>query len=153
MEMDDVLEKGITLTQDGEYKEALKVLEEDLRFTENPAIMSYYALCLAVVEKKYDQAISLCLMAVEREFYNPDIYLNLGRVYMENGQRAVAIKAFKKGLRIDNRHPGLMREIKEMGIRRRPIISFLSRRNFVNKCLGGLANRWSSRGMLVDRNA
>jgi tetratricopeptide (TPR) repeat protein len=142
MERNEALDRGINLARTGEYKEALKIFEEDLRFTENPTAMSYYALCLVDVERKYEQAISLCLMAVEREFYNPDIYLNLGRVYMMNGQKAVAIRAFRKGLRIDDTHPELMEEIQEMGVRRRPPLSFLSRRNVANKLLGMLVRGW-----------
>jgi tetratricopeptide (TPR) repeat protein len=153
MEKEEALERGIILAQNGEYKEALKILEEDLRFAENPTTMSCYALCLAVVERKYEQAISLCLMAVKREFYNPDIYLNLGKVYLLNGQRVVAVKAYRKGLRIDSTHPELIEEIKEMGIRRKPIISFLPRKNFANKFLGILVNRWNSKEMLAGRNA
>lgn len=142
MERNGALDIGINLARVGDYSEALKVFEEDLRFTEEPTAMSYYAICLVEVEKKYEQAISLCLMAVEREFYNPDIYLNLGRVYMMNGQKAVAIRAFRKGLRIDETHPELMTEIQEMGVRRRPPLSFLSRRNIANKLLGMLVRGW-----------
>jgi len=136
MEMNDTLDRGINLAQKGVYDEALSIFEEDLRFTENPTAMSYYALCLVEEEKKYEQAISLCLMAVEREFYNPDIYLNLGKVYMKNGQKAVAIKAFRKGLQIDGTHSGLLKEVREMGVRRKPIITFLPRKNLVNRVLG-----------------
>ncbi|MEE8184881.1 MAG: hypothetical protein V3T96_00580 [Thermodesulfobacteriota bacterium] len=153
MEKDNALEEGITLAKNGEYKKALNIFEEDLQFTKNPTIMSYYAFCLAAVEKKFEQAISLCLMAIEREFFNPDIYLNLGKVYMVNGQKAIAIKAFRKGLSIDNTHPELIKEIKGMGIRRKPIISFLHRKNIVNKHLGTLASMWNSRGVLANSNA
>ena len=148
MEENDTLERGINIAKAGGYGEALKFFEEDLRFTENPTAMSYYALCLVEEEKKYEQAISLSLMAVEREFYNPDIYLNLGKVYIKNGQKAVAIKAFRKGLRIDGTHAGLLKEVRGMGVRRKPIIAFLSRKNLVNRVLG-VAIRGLQQGKLA----
>ncbi len=136
------VEKGIELAKEGRYEEALNIFEEDLCFTTHPEAMSYYALCLASVESRYDQAISLCLMAVEREFYNPDIYLNLGRIFLLNGQKAVAHKAFRKGLSFDNSHAGLISELKRLGLRRKPVVPFLPRSNSVNKFLGRLSRRW-----------
>ncbi len=135
------IEKGITLAREGNYSDALRILEEDLCFTANPLAMSYYALCLAIVERRYDNAISICLMALGKEFYNPDIYCNLGRIFLLNGQKATAIKAFRRGLAFDSSHPGLIEEIKKLGIRRKPIIPFLPRSNPINKFLGLLAKR------------
>ncbi len=135
------VEKGLELAKEGRYDEALNIFEEDLCFTTHPEAMSFYALCLASVEARYDQAISLCLMAVEREFYNPNIYLNLGRIFLLNGQKAVAYKAFRKGLSFDNAHAGLVGELKRLGLRRKPVLPFLSRKNTVNKFLGLLSRR------------
>ncbi len=132
---------------------AARVLEEDLRFTEVPAAMSYYALSIAVVEKKYEQAVSLCIMAVGKEFYNPDIYLNLGKIYLMSNRKALAMKAFKKGLKIDNAHQELWEEVKTMGMRRRPPISFLSRKNIMNKVLGLLKTRCSLSPSFAGRKA
>lgn len=130
------VDRGIALAKEGLYTEALKVFDENLGFTQNPVAMSYYALSLATAEGLYDKAISLCLMAAEKEFYNPDIYLNLGRIFLLNGQKSVAFKAFRKGLRFDNTHPGIIKEVKRLGVRRKPVLRFLSRGNAVNKLLG-----------------
>src|SRR3972149_2054204 len=99
MELNEMVEKGMSLAREGRFFEALKVFDDDLCFTQHPTAMSYYAVSLANVEGNYDKAISLCLMATEKEFYNPDIYLNLGRIFLLNGQKSVAIKAFRKGLK------------------------------------------------------
>lgn len=136
-----IIEKGIGLARDGEYEKAVKVFDQDLCFTQHPTAMSYYALCLANVEGNFDKAISLCLMAAEKEFYNPEIYLNLGRIFLLNGQKAVAVRAFRKGLKFDNSHFGIMSEMRKLGVRRKPVISFLQRTNPVNKFLGILADR------------
>jgi len=136
-----IIEKGIGLAREGEYEQALKVFDQDLCFTQHPTAMSYYALCLANVEGNFDKAISLCLMAAEKEFYNPEIYMNLGRIFLLNGQKAVAVRAFRKGLKFDNSHFGIMSEMRKLGVRRKPVISFLQRTNPVNKFLGILADR------------
>lgn len=141
MDSNSVVEKGISLARDGRFFEALKIFDEDLCFTQHPTAMSFYAVSLANVEGNYDKAISLCLMAAEKEFYNPDIYLNLGRIFLLNGQKSVAIKAFKKGLKYDDSHNALLKEVRVLGLRRRPILSFLPRQSFVNKFLGILADK------------
>lgn len=136
MEIGNMVEKGISLAREGRYREALKVFDEDLCFTQNPVAMSFYAVALAHLEGNYDRAISLCLMAAEKEFYNPDIYHNLGRIFLLNGQKSVALKAFRKGLKFDNDHRGIIEEVRRMGIRRRPIVSFLPRQSSLNKFFG-----------------
>ncbi|MBI5642195.1 MAG: hypothetical protein HY954_01825 [Deltaproteobacteria bacterium] len=136
METNDVIEKGMGFARAGDYAEALRVFDEDLCFTQHPTAMSYYALSLANVEGNYDKAISLCLMAAEKEFYNPEIYLNLGRIFLLNGQKSVAVRAFRKGLKFDNSNHSLLHEMRNLGVRRRPVLTFLPRQNVVNKYLG-----------------
>jgi hypothetical protein len=100
------------------------------------------------VEKDYEMATSLSVEAVKQEFYNPEIYKNLGRILYLKGQKGRAFKAYKKGLVIDDTHQGLLRGMKEMGMRRSPPIAFLGRGNPVNKLLGklvhGLPKRFKS---------
>jgi len=141
MEIERVIENGLEMARDGRYREALSIFEEDLCFTQHPTATSYYAVSLANVEGNYDKAISLCLMAAEKEFYNPEIYLNLGRVFLLNGQKAVAVRAFRKGLKYDSSNMGLLVEMRRLGLRKRPVITFLPRQNVFNRYLGRLVAR------------
>lgn len=141
MDIERVIEDGLEMARDGRYKEALIVFEEDLCFTQHPTATSYYAISLAHVEGNYDKAISLCLMAAEKEFYNPEIYLNLGRVFLLNGQKAVAVRAFRKGLKYDSGNMNLLVELKQLGVRKKPVITFLPRQNLFNRYLGRLVAR------------
>ena len=141
MNIERVIENGLEMARDGRYKEALSIFEEDLCFTQHPTATSYYAVSLANVEGNYDKAISLCLMAAEKGFYNTEIYLNLGRVFLLNGQKAVAVRAFRKGLKYDNCNMGLLVEMKRLGLRKRPVITFLPRQNLLNRCRGRLVAR------------
>lgn len=135
------IETGIRLAREGRYGEALRTFDENLCFTQHPGAMSHYALCLANVEGNYDKAISLCLLAAEKEFYNPEIYLNMGRIFLLNGQKSVAVRAFRKGLKYGDMNDAIYSEMKRLGVRRQPIVSFLPRQNVVNKYLGKLAGR------------
>ncbi len=138
MERDEALEKGISLARRGQFAEALRIFDEEICFTRDPSAMSYYAVCLARTEGNYDKAISLCLTAAEREFYNPEIYLNLGRILLLNSQKSSAIKAFRKGLKFDDSNNEILSEIRSLGLRRKPFIPFLPRENALNKFFGGV---------------
>ncbi len=100
--------------------------------------MSYYAIAMAIEEGDYDRAVSFCLMAAEKEFYNPEIYLNLGKVFLVSNQKLRAIKSFKRGLRYDDANSSILDEIFKLGVRKTPFISFLSRRNILNRVFGTL---------------
>jgi len=136
MNTGECLDRGMNLTKVEEYEGALKVFKALPEFTEHSEATSYYALCLAIVEGKFKEATSLCLAAVKREFYNPEIYLNLGTIYMLNGQKTLAIRVLRKGLHIDSSHREIKKKVLEMGVRQKPPFSFLSRKNFANKYLG-----------------
>ena len=140
-------EKAVRLAQAGLYSEALDIFEKNLMSTLKPGALSYYALCLAVEEEEYDRAVNMCLMAGEKEFYNPDIYLNLGRVLLKAGRKTRALNAFRKGLKFDEANEALRSEIRKLGLRREPIFSFLPRGNVLNKFCGLLACRVTGRGL------
>ena len=57
---------------------------------------------------------------------------------MKADERAEAYAAFQKGLDIQPGHPGIVRELRRMGTRRRPPLLFLARNNPVNVVLGRL---------------
>ncbi|HEU4401975.1 MAG TPA: hypothetical protein VFT43_07700, partial [Candidatus Polarisedimenticolia bacterium] len=82
------------------------------------------------------EAQEICEGAVRAEFYNPELYLNLGRVYLKGGDRARAFGAFVRGLQLSPRHPALIQSIRRLGIRRRPVLRFLGRRHPFNRVLG-----------------
>lgn len=141
MDTNSNVERGVSLAREGLYTAALQTFDEDFGFAQDPVAMSYYAVCLAAAEGHYDKAVSLCLVAAEKEFYSPDIYLNLGKIFLLSGQKSVAIRAFKKGLRFDTAGGAIMREIKTLGLRRKSVLPFLPRHNVVNRLLGRFTRR------------
>ena len=140
MENSNVISTGISLAKDGLYTAALSTFDQSLEFTQDPVAMSYYAISIAAAEGDHDRAVSLCLIAVKQEFYNPDIYLNLGKIFLLNGEKSNAIRTFKKGLGYDTSGGMLMSEIKSLGLRRKRVIIFLPRQNLINRFLGKLVH-------------
>lgn len=100
---------------------------------------SYYGLMAVLTEKK--QAIDLCRQAAYREEHDPDVFLALALAERHLGNRMDALAAMRRGLMIAPNHAGLNRLSKVMGVRKRPVIPFLSRSNLLNQCLGRLTRR------------
>ena len=131
----------------GDALAALAYFEAALRLagqagkTAPPSYFSYYGLSLAYATGQIPDAVRACRRALKLEFYNAELYLNLGKIYMLEGNRGAAFRTFRSGLTLESDHPGICREIERMGLRRRPPVPFLSRSNPVNRVLGLLAPR------------
>jgi tetratricopeptide (TPR) repeat protein len=117
------------------------------RFPNNPVIFSYQGYLETVVNKQYSKGVKICKEAISalveqmplgKEFFLPVLYLNLGKACLAADKRKDAYESFKRGLEIDKHNEALFSELKSLGIRRKPPLSFLSRTNPLNKYLGML---------------
>lgn len=142
LEMSELVARAVELAREGRYAEAMAFFERDSAFTRVPLALSYYARCLAGTGGLFERAVALGLIASEREFYNPDIYCNLGSIFLMSNQKSAAIKTFRKGLKFDGKHEGCISALVKLGARRKPVFSFLSRKNAVNRFLGMLAGKF-----------
>ena len=102
----------------------------------NPRYASYYGLGLALVERRFNRAVELCRGAVKEEFFSPDLYRNLAQVHLVFGFKAEAIRYLRRGLMIDPGHALILADLESLGLRGQPVLGFLPRRHFVNRCLG-----------------
>lgn len=129
---------GIRLVRTGDYKNGLAMLSEaySTEGEKSPDGLSYYGLCIALVQKKYKPAVDLCKKAIELQFYRADHYSNLSRVYLETDHRKKAIEVVEKGLKVNPEDEGLLKLRKAIGLRARLPIPFLSRSNPLNEFLG-----------------
>ncbi len=98
--------------------------------------LSYFGLCVALVQKKYKTAIDLCKRALELEFYNGDHYINLMKVYVAAGNRKKALETIESGLRLHPEDRSLLQARRSLGVRARPAVPFLERGNPINVSLG-----------------
>ncbi|HKS24214.1 MAG TPA: tetratricopeptide repeat protein [Thermoanaerobaculia bacterium] len=98
--------------------------------------LSYFGLCIALVQKKYKTAIDLCKRALELEFYNGDHYINLMKVYVAAGNRKKALETVESGLKLHPEDEALLDARRSLGVRARPAVPFLGRTNPINVSLG-----------------
>jgi hypothetical protein len=102
---------------------------------------SYYGLCLALRDGKVRDGLLLCRSAAKEEFFNPEMWLNLGRVELAARNRRHAHKSFRRGLRLAPENQDLRKELNRMGLRRRPAFPFLDRSNPLNVWVGKISSR------------
>jgi tetratricopeptide (TPR) repeat protein len=125
------------------YGEALGLLEQAIKISpEHPVYLSTMGLCEAMMgdaargEKMCRSALRLA--GKERD---PMLYVNLGRVLLETGDRQAARDSFMKAYRIDNTNAPAALELSRMGVRKKPVLPFLSRNHFLNVRLGKLRHQ------------
>lgn len=138
--------KGLEALDAGRGIEALALFEAAIEIERRygssrpqARYLSFYGLCLALESGRIREGSEFCRQAIALEFYNADLYWNLGRVMLSGGRRRDAWDILRKGLALQPGHMGLRREMARMGFRRRPLIPFLSRRHPLNVLLGRLA--------------
>ena len=139
------VDEAIALTKEQEYLRALTIFL-DVYGDDNPPLpmlssklttgLSYFGLCLVLVQKKVKPAIDLCKRAIALEFFNVDHYANLARVYTAAGNRKKALETVAQGLKDRPEDETLLRVRHELGIRARPPVPFLDRSNPLNVTLG-----------------
>ena len=158
MQKEDYLELGQMYAKEGKPRVALKNLHRallkylgvksvpvtiDNQMAEHlpPELLSCYGLCIAIVEKRVHEGISLCQQAMTRDILNPVFYLNLGRVYLESDQKAKALVIFRRGLGMTEKNSELVRELKKFGTRRKPVLDSLPRDHLLNRTVGRMLHR------------
>ena len=158
MQKEDYLELGRMYAKEGQPEAALKSLHRALlkyigvegtsvqikkeALEDLPSeLLSYYGLCIALVENRVQEGMTFCRKAVSRDFLRSDFYLNLGRVYLKANQKTKALETFQRGLEMTEKNGDLMKELKKFGIRQKPALHFLPRGHFLNRYIGLLFQR------------
>jgi Flp pilus assembly protein TadD len=121
------------------FKEALIHLADALRIAPtNPYYRSYFGYCLAQVDGDFERAIQFCRQASDSRPLDPELHVNLGRVYRLKGDNASAHGSFLQAWHLCKGHPAAAAELTRMGIRRPSVIDFLPRSHWCNRILGRL---------------
>jgi len=137
MAAEDYFRAGMLFLKREKYREALSAFRHALDLQKlEPRYLSYTGFCLAHVEKRSRDAVDLCEKAVRIEFYRPELFLNLGRVYLLTGNKRKAHQTFWKGYSLDRDNRELRSELEKMGIRKPPVFPFLDRKHPLNKVVG-----------------
>ena len=134
-------QRGIDLCRAGNWKAGMKILgniaEADRQGTELSGLFySYLGYGIARYERRVKEGLALCQHSIKVQFYEPENYVLLARVYLLRRRRGKAIEALQRALKLNARHPEAIKLAKEVGYRRRPMLPFLPRNNPLNKALG-----------------
>ncbi len=144
----DLVKGAIRLTRQEKFDEALPIFEEflpqltggDLSDKRVAAsAFSYYGLCVAMVRRKYSQAVDYCNVSLKSNFLDPDHRYNLALVYLERDDRRKAVETLNAGLRIEPQNTMINVILDRIGRRRPPAIAFLSRDNPINIFFGRMS--------------
>jgi tetratricopeptide (TPR) repeat protein len=134
---DEIFAQGLQFLKRNRLAEASNAFRRAFKQDpDNPLYLSYYGLIVALAEDNLQDGINFCRSAIYYAAYEPQCYLNLCKVYSKAGQRKKALEALLEGLNFEKNNALLKMEMKRMGIRRKPFLSFLPRDHFLNKSIG-----------------
>jgi tetratricopeptide (TPR) repeat protein len=141
--MTDAMRDAIERCRRGGWREGLpalaRIAEQETRPGTLPALVySYLGYGIALRQQRLSEGLKLCQHAVKMEFYQAENYLNLARTLVLGGHRRAAVRALADGLKVEPDNEQLLELQHEMGLRKRPVLSFLSRSNPINSLLGRL---------------
>jgi hypothetical protein len=115
------------------------------RDSRDPVFMSWYGLTLVLVEKNSNLGVLLVDQALRLAGPDPELLLNSARIHLALNQRDRAARALGRALELWPEDPRLLAARDAMGMRRAPVIPFLSRSNPLNRFFGRLRHRWAHR--------
>ena len=129
--------RGLALLEAGHGHEGFEHLSRAyLTDPQNARYRSSYAMALAFVRGQFLGAVELARAAVRQEFYNPELYLNLARIYLAFDFKADAIRFLRRALMVDPENEAVNAKLATLGVRRRPPLRFLPRGHMLNRFLG-----------------
>ncbi len=137
----EYLELGLAYVKEKNWEAALNSLREShKRFSDPstipPILFSALGLAIAMEENKVQEGLSQCRRALEKAPGQAEIYYHFGMVYLKAGKKGNAYSIFQGGLKINPDHSGMQTLMRRMGIRKKPILSFLPREHVINRFLG-----------------
>jgi len=140
-EMTDAMRDAIERCRRGGWKDGLPALAHIAEQEERPGalpalVYSYLGYGIALRQQRISEGLKLCQHAVKMEFFQAESYVNLARTQMLAGHRRAAVRAVADGLKLEPDNQQLLELQHEIGYRRKPVLSFLSRSNPINALLG-----------------
>jgi len=144
-----VAAKGVALCREDDWDRGLqllsKVAEQRSEGQELPGtVYSYLGYGVARYQRRIRDGLKLCEHAVKIQYYEPENHMNLARVQLLMDDRRGAVTSIARGLKLDPNNRGLKDLRFDIGVRKRPILPFLSRTNPLNVLLGRLRHGFKS---------
>lgn len=142
---EDIFQRGLEALERKQYQQAIKMFqtamdqEKLISNTKGPRMryLSYLGLAITLSQGRSEEGYKLCLQATQRDFFDAELFCNLGIVCLRNRKKGEAFEAFRKGLILKPRHPRIVEELGRHERRERLVFPRLSRGHFLNR-YGGL---------------
>jgi len=139
-----LIRKGITAADEGHTLVGLLHLEDAAKQGRTPMLLSYLGYCAARERRQFNRGLALCKEAIGAEPNQSQHYLNMGRIYLEAGQKNMAIKTFRQGLKL-GKNRQIADELRQLGLRKSPVFASLPRDNPLNRIAGKILSRLGMR--------
>ncbi len=144
-ERQSMLDEAVRHLDEGRPGEALVVLRQlqtglGQGQPEYNRVRSYYGYTLVCLGEQ-TEGLAVCRDAAESELNDPVVFYNLARAALRCGQRRLALHAIGLGRVAGPDFAELERLRRRMGVRRQPVLGFLSRDNPLNIILGRMRHR------------
>jgi Tfp pilus assembly protein PilF len=138
----ELFNKAEQFIRKGYYRDAKALVSEALRISpDNPLYMSTMGLCMGMQGNLIDGE-NMCRKALSlSDTRDPLLFVNLGKILLEQGERMEARTFFSKAYAIDNTSSPAALELSRMGVRKRPVLSFLGRSHPLNIQLGKIRHQ------------
>jgi hypothetical protein len=136
--------RGLDLCRKGLWKEGIRLLAQISESAEPGSgglpgrLYSYLGYGIAREERRVQEGLRLCQHAIKIEFYQSENYLNLAKTLLLADRKGAAVRAVRDGLAIDQKNRELLTLRRDLGVRKSPVLPFLSRSNPFNVLLGRL---------------
>jgi len=134
-DLTDNLKTGIKEAKCGNTRIAMEALQPFAHMKHFPEAKAWFGYCLAHEKKDASKGIEYCKGVLKRKSKLVDGYLALAKIYLDTGQNKQAFDVLQQGLKETN-HVEVYTLLKSMGIRKKPVLPFLSRSNILNIRLG-----------------
>jgi len=128
-----------------QFRAAISVASETTSHAKHRAkYFSYYGICLHRTGGSIREVLRVCRKAVTIDPNQPVLWRNLAYVANAAGCPGQAYTALSRAHSLNPGHQGVLGELLDLGVRRRPVLFFLSRTNPINARLGKI-RAWMTR--------
>lgn len=138
---EQLFKEGLAAWRQRKIEKALRYFQKAHDIDPDEALFASYLGVTLVKAGIFGRGLELCKLAVRRRPFNGDLLYNLGQAYLFANNRAEARKAFLLGAKSSMDGKPFLNALLQMGVRRKPVIGFLSRDHFLNRWLGKLTYR------------
>jgi Flp pilus assembly protein TadD len=132
-----LMEDGLALLKEGANVDAVFHFERLIQeHGKHASVLSSLGLATARAGGNMKDAEKYCIEALRRQKFVTIYYQNLADVYVIGGKKAHAVKVLRRALLVDRDNREILNQLRELGIRKKVPVSFLSRSNPINRYLG-----------------